>query len=311
MTQTPPENLVSQSLAAGAGFIRERIGLVVLIYVVDLVIALLLALPLYNAFVEQVGISGFGADLMMGFDLILWRDVIDLVSDAFVSLGLQLLIVIPVYMLWKTAAHMGVIYALHQGALWPFWRGVGYYTGKGLLIGFIFAPLKGMVLGIVGVLASALFMVWPGEVGGFWIFAVFAPTMLISLLAMVDLFQRYARISIVVRHDTLGRALKAGFTWPIKYGAASYLYLVWFFLSLAVFLITTGLNAALHVGVTAVILGFVLQQISLFTRTAVMVGWVGSEVSLFERTHLSELPLIADAVEWPEAPEQPDGLTFT
>ena len=289
--------LTTQSLTAGAGLIRERFGLVVLLYTFDLAVALLLAIPVYSAFVEHVGYSGFGADLIQGFDLILWREIADLMTDVLQGIGLQLLWVIPIYWVWKTAAQMGVIYALHQGAIWPFWRGVGYYTPKGLLLSLAFAPLK--VLGVV----VAVFMgvglqsVWGGEVGGFWSMGVLTPFLMLSVLAMLDLFQRYAQIAVVVRHDTIGRALNAGFSWPIKYGAASYLYLIWYAIALVVLVVTQLLNATLHVGVSAIVAGFLIQQVSLFTRSAVRVGWTGSEVSLFERTHISELPLIADAEE--------------
>ena len=66
--------------------------------------------------------------------------------------------------------------------------------------------------------------------------------------------------------------LSAGFSWPIKYGAASYLYLVWFGVVLLVFAATQALNGTLHVG-QAIAFGFVLQQVSLITRTAAHVGW--------------------------------------
>ena len=108
----------------------------------------------------------------------------------------------------------------------------------------------------------------------------------------------------------MSRAIGAGFSWPIKYGAASYVYLIWFAVSLIVFLVTMALNATLHVGVSAILVGFLLQQVSLFTRTAAGVAWIGSEVSLFEHTHVSELPLIANSVELPPSPEALDGASF-
>lgn len=288
--------LAKQSLAAGATLSRERLGLVVLLYAVNLVMALILAFPLYFAFVENIGETGFGPDMIQSFDLMLWREALDGVGDTFQVIGLQLLWVLPLYMLWKTAAHMGVIYALHQGAIWPFWRGVGYYTVKGFLLALVFLPIKVIVAGIALFLGVALGSVWTGEVGAFWSFGVVMPTLVITALAVTDLFQRYARIAIVVRHDSVMNALYSGIRWPVTYGAASFVYLAWFVVMLAILLATQSLNALLHVGMQAILLGFLLQQVSLFTRAIATVGWIGSEVSLFERTHLSELPLIADAV---------------
>ena len=252
------QKLVKESIAQGAGLVRERLGLVFLLYGLDLLVAVLLAAPIYSAVVDQVGITGFGPDLMQSFDLVLWRDIVDALSDVLRVVGLQLLIVIPVYWLWKTASRMGVIYALHQGGIWPFWRGVGYYTWKGLLIGLAFIPVKAIAVGAMIIVGAGLFNVWTGEIGAFWVMAVITPFLVMFVLAMLDLFQRYARISVVVRHDTVGRALGAGFTWPFKYGAASYIYLIWFAVTALVFLATMALNANLHVGVSAILIGFLL-----------------------------------------------------
>ncbi len=300
--------LAKQSLAAGATLSRERLGLVVLLYAVNLVMALILAFPFYFAFVEHVGETGFGPEMIQSFDLMLWREVLDGIGETMKVVGFQLLWVLPVYMLWKTAAYMGVIYALHQGAIWPFWRGVGYYTAKGFLLALIFLPIKAIVAGIAILLGVALGSIWTGEVGAFWSFGVVMPILVVSALAVTDLFQRYARIAVVVRHDSVTNALYSGIRWPIRYGAASYVYLAWFAVMLLILVATQTLNALVHVGMQAIVVGFLLQQVSLFTRAIATVGWIGSEVSLFERTHLSELPLIADAVtvEMPAWPPQGD-----
>lgn len=300
--------LATQSLAQGAQLLRDRPGLAVLLYVVNFGIALVIAVPLYGAFVEHVGSTGFGAEMMRSFDLMLWVEAIDLVSDGFQMMAIQLLWALPLYVLWRTAARMGVIYALHQGGIWPFWRGVGYYTGKGILLSLIFLPIKAMAAAIAMLIGVALGSLWTGEVGAFWSFGVVMPFLIVSALAVVDLFHRYACIAVVVRHDNVGRAFSAGLSWPIKYGAASYVYLAWFVITALILLITMALNGMLHVGVEAITFGFLLQQISMFTRAAASVGWTGSEVSLFERTHISELPLIADAlpVDMPAGPRRLD-----
>ncbi|MEM8484280.1 MAG: hypothetical protein AAF564_01965 [Bacteroidota bacterium] len=286
--------LFTQSLGAGFQLLRGRLGLVALLYGFDLLVAVLLGFPIYNAVVEHVGITGFGPDLIQRFDLVLWREILDGLTEAFKVLGIQLLIVIPVYWIWKTASRMGVIYALHQGGIWPFWRGVGYYTGKGLLLGLLFLPVKAIAAAVAVMIGLGIINVWTGEVGAFWSMAVILPFLVIAALATIDLFQRYARIAVVVRHDTVWRAFSAGLSWPLKYGAASYLYIAWFMFVLLIFGMTQGLNALLHVGVSAVVVAFLIQQVSLFTREAATVGWIGSEVSLFERTHIHELPLIAE-----------------
>ena len=275
--------------------LRQRPGLAVVLYVFKLGAAMILALPVYGALVEQIGLTGFGEDLVLKFDLLLWREILNLITETLQTIGFQLLLVIPLYWIWNTAARMGVIYALHQGAIWPFWRGVGYYTPKGLLMSTFFLPLKVIAVVVAVFLGSFLFNVWKGEIGAFWTMAVITPFMIISLLSLINLFQRFAMIALVIRHDTVGNAFISGFRWPFRYGSASYVYLAWYGIALLIFAITQSLNALLHVGVSAIAVGFLLQQISLFTQSAVNVGWVGSEVSLFEYTHTAELPLIADS----------------
>lgn len=272
-----------------------RWGLIVLLYVINFVVAFLLALPVYLAAVEHVGPTGFGPDLIERFDLGLWRSIIEDFGSAFSTIGFQLLWLLPVYALWKTASHMGVIYALHNGAIWPFWRGVGYYTGRGLLIGIVFLPVKILWIVFSFFVASLLSSAWSGEIGTFWVMFVLLPVLVLTGLAVLDLFQRYARMALVIRHDSFGQAISAGVSWPFKYGAASYLYLIWYSMALLAMVVTFWLNAILHVGTSAVLVAFLIQQASMFTRAAITVGWIGSEVSLFERTYINELPLIADA----------------
>lgn len=288
------QEYTTDSLKAGAGLMSARWGLIVLLYVINLTVAFFLALPVYLAVVEHVGPTGFGPDLMERFDLEIWRGILKDLRGALAGIGLQLLWVLPVYAIWKTASHMGVIYALHNGAIWPFWRGVGYYTGKGLLIGIVFLPVKILWAVLSFFIAGLLSSVWPGEVGTFWVMLVLLPVLLLAGLAVLDLFQRYARMALVVRHDSVGQAISAGVSWPIKYGAASYLYMTWYFIALLAMFATIGLNAMLHVGTSAVLIAFLIQQASMFTRSAITVGWIGSEVTLFERTYINELPLIAD-----------------
>ena len=286
--------LTKSSMWDGGRLTRQRLGLVVLLYAFNLGVSLLIAFPVYLAIVEHVGSTGFGADLIQAFDLVVWREVMAGLADTLKALWWQLLLILPIYWVWKTASHVGVIYALHNGALWPFWRGVGYYTGRGLLIGIVYGTLKILWVVISLIFAALVRSSFPGEVGIFWSLAVLAPFLILTGLAVLDLFQRYARLALIIRHDTVGKAIFTGQSWPIKYGAASYVYLIWYLVALGITLLAFAINAQVHVGVSAVVVGFVVQQVSLFTRSAVTVAWIGSETSLFERTHIAELPLIAD-----------------
>lgn len=289
------QDLVKTSIQEGGLLAGRRWGLTLLLYFFNLIIGLILAVPVLLAVSEHIGETGFGADMLAEFDPLLWRELIDKISDVLAGLLLLMLLVVPLYWIWKTAAHMGVIYALHNGAMWPFWRGVGQYTLKGLALGFIFLPLKVLVAILSIFLAGMVRSFFPGEVGLFWCVGVLMPVLILTTWSILDLYQRYARVALVVRHDSVFEALTAGITWPSKYGAASLVYLIWYAVSLGILGVSFLLNAKLHVGISAILVGFLVQQVSLITRAAASVAWTGSEVSLFERTYVNELPLIADA----------------
>ena len=180
---------------------------------------------------------------------------------------------------------MGTIYALHHGAMWSFWPGAFTHTVPGLIVGLCFLPLKAawVVLTFIGAafLQSAYFS---GEVGSFWLMAVCTPIVLLTGLAILELYQRYARMSLVIRNDKVVQALKVGFVWPQRHSVISLVYICWYFIAAGVVLFGMIVNAELHVGTSYVILALLVQQVIMLGRSAVTVGWVGSEVFLFEST---------------------------
>ena len=66
------QTLVKDSIADGARLVRERIGLVFLLYGLDLVVALLLAIPIYSAVVDHIGTTKSGRILVSDLPQILW-----------------------------------------------------------------------------------------------------------------------------------------------------------------------------------------------------------------------------------------------
>ncbi len=215
--------MIGTSFTAGFTGIRRRPGLVVLIYAMNLVLALILSIPVYIALGSAVGGTGFDADLAGGFDLILWADIIEEAGEALGALRFQLLWMIPLYLIWKAAASVGLIHALRGDDARSFWQGVGRYTGKAVLLGLLFLVLA--LIGVVGLLivAGVLSAFWPGEVGTFWINLVILPTLAISGLAVLDLMHDYARMALVVDEQKVFKAMGAGLAWPFKHGQATWI----------------------------------------------------------------------------------------
>ena len=280
---------IESSLAEGAAMIWKRKGLVFLLYSINVLVALVIALPIFTVLYTEVGITGFGVDLIEAFDLILWREILAEMGAIFDTLSIQILVLIPLYWLWKTASQVGLIYALHNGAIWPFWRGVFYYLLPALGLGLLYLPLK--VLWIALMIWSARFfhVLWPGAVGGFWVWGVLIPILILSGLAVLEIYQRYGRMALVIKHDTLWNAIGTGIHWAGKYKKiAGPLFLTWYGIALVIWMVSMMLNAELHVGFEPVILGFIIQQVSMIARSAVSVGWVGSEVCVFQERYQLE-----------------------
>ena len=287
--------MLKPSLTAGLTGLRRRPGLVVLLYAMNLVLALVLSIPVAVAFGNTVGPTGFGEDLAGSFDIVLWADIIGEAGPALAVLLLHLLWMIPVYLAWKAAAGVGLIHALRGDQIRSFWQGVGRYTGKALLLGFVFLVLAGLGAIIAIGLALAIGAVWTGEVGAFWTRAVLAPTLVISVLAVLDLMHDYARTALVVGEEKVLTALGTGFVWPFQHGQASWLYLIWFAPAALLLILPTVLDASVTAATGGTIWGlFVVQQVFMLLRAAVTVGWFGSETAFYETIWLREQPLIAE-----------------
>ncbi len=287
--------MLKPSLTAGLAGLRRRPGLVVLLYAMNLVIALVLAIPVAVILGNTVGPTGFGEDLARGFDIVLWADIFDEAGAALGALFLHLFWMIPVYLIWKAAAGVGLIHALRGDQIRSFWQGVGRYTGKGVLLGIAFLVLTG--IGVVVALGVALMLgaVWSGAVGAFWVNAVIAPTLIISVLAVLDLMHDYARAALVVGEEKVMTALGTGIVWPFRHGQASLLYLIWFAPAALLLLLPTVLDANMTAATGGTIWGlFITQQVFMLLRAAVTVGWFGSETAFYETIWLREQPLIAE-----------------
>ncbi len=302
--------MIGTSVTAGFTGIRRRPGLVVLIYAMNLMMALILSIPVYIALSSTVGGTGFDADLAGGFDFVLWADIIEEASEALGALQFQLLWMIPLYLIWKAAASVGLIHALRGGDVRSFWQGVGRYTGKAVLQGLLLLVLA--VIGFVGlfVVAGVLSAIWPGEVGAFWINLVTLPTLAICGLAVLDLMHDYGRMALVVSDQKVLRATGIGIAWPFKHGTASGLYVAWFVPAALLLLLPTVLGMTVAAATGGAIWGrFLMQQILLLLRAAVTVGWFGSETALYETIKFQEMPLIAS--EEKEASEVVKVSAFT
>ena len=294
--------MIGTSITAGLNGVRRRPGLVVLIYAMNPVLAFVLSIPVAIALSSTVGSTGFDADLAGGFDFVLWADIIEEAGEALGALQFQLLWMIPLYLIWKAAASIGLIHALRGDDARSFWQGVGRYTGKAVLLGLLFLVFVLVVVVGLAIAVGVLSAIWPGEVGTFWINLVILPTLAISGLAVLDLMHDYARMALVVDEKKVFKATVTGLAWPFKHGSASGLYVAWFVPAALLLLLPTVLDMNVAAATGGAIWGlFLMQQVLMLLRAAVTVGWFGSETALYEAIRLQEMPLIASEEEVVEA----------
>lgn len=287
--------MLVRSLATGIKGIKRRPGLVGLLYGLNLALAFVLAATVYTAMVQVVEGTGFGLDLAQQFDLALWADIIEEAGPALQGLLGQLFWIIPLYVLWKTAASVGLIHALRGDQDRSFWQGVARYTGRALLVAMLFVLLTvgwGIATLVVALGSSAI---WTGEVGIYWTNFVVVPLFFVFGVALLDLMHDYARIALVVDERPVMESTIRGIIWPFKHISAFLIYLAWWIPAVLLVVLPTLLDMNMVAATAAGIWGlFLVQQIVLVLRAGVTAAWLGSEVAFYETIMLKELPLIAE-----------------
>ena len=267
----------------------NRPGLAGLLYGFHLILAVIITVPIYLTIGSTTSITGFSSELAQQFDIALWMDIMEDAAPTFQAMQFQLLWIVPLFLLWKVAASVGIIHTLNSEGMRGFWQGVGEHTGRAVLLALVFlVPLIVLVIG-VAILIFVLGLLFSGEVGLFWIYAVLLPTILICGFATLDLMHDYARMELVIRRKPVMESMMTGISWPFRHGGSVAIYVGWF--------VIAGLALALPTVIDIRPGGFwgvfLLQQVFLFVRAGITVGWFGSEISYYHSVVSTELPLIA------------------
>lgn len=306
--------MVASAFSAGLRGLRARPGLAVLLFLANLALAALLATPIASVLQSATQGTGFDTDLADGLDVGL---VVDIIRDHPTLLSTPIALLgwlIPLLFAWNAVVGVGLAHALRRDG-GGFWEGVGRFGLRGIVVSLVFLGPALVSTVVVGAVAVVLVLLFSGEVGVFWSTAVVAPTLMISLLAIIDCMNDYARIAVVVEGRPPLSAFLEGLAFPFRHGASSRLYVLWFAPAILLWLLPTVLE--LWLGASIVV--FLLQQVVLFGRSATTVAWYGSETTLYETvaerkaTALRELeaPLKAAdtaAAPPPEEMEGPDAV---
>ncbi len=288
----------------GVKMARRRKGLALLLYAVNAIVSLAVALPMFVVIRTALGQSGYGRDLAGEFNLPVWSDIwnrifrIDAEGGTVGEVRMMiwfLLFSIPLALLWKAVSSVGVINATRDNGLRGFWEGVGRYGGKSILLGIPYFLLS--VISIVGVtfLLATIGSISGTERAVFWWMVVGIPVGILVSSAVLDLMQDYGRIAIVTRDESVVKSFGSGFAWPFRQSQSVRLYASWFAIGAALLLAPVLLDSWMTAGTwLGVIVLVVLQQAVLYLRAAATVGWYTSETEYFEHVRFYDEPLIAE-----------------
>ncbi|MEM6647223.1 MAG: hypothetical protein AAF730_13325 [Bacteroidota bacterium] len=270
-------------------------GVALLLFGVHLVLAHVLAQPLYHALAEIVSGTGFSADLSQGFSLVLWVEIWDTFAPTVYGFLGQLWWVMLLMGGWKAVSNVGVLHAIYREHGAFFWEGLGQHGGRALTLALLFLLATLLWSVPVLIIGISIAVAVSTEVGIFWIALVALPTVLISGLAVLDLMHDYARAGLVVEHWTAGQAFREGFAWPFRHGRSSLLYVAWFAVALSLLALPWLLEAWLPAfGKSVAWLRFGMQQVAFLLRAAVTVAWLGTTLAFFEHIQRKNAVLIAE-----------------
>ncbi len=279
--------MITKSITEGARLTAGRPGLTAIVFLSHAVVAFILSIPIYHSLLDATGASGFGPDLVARFDPVLLADVIEDAGDVVKSILVQLVWIVPVVLLLKTAVAVGILHALRWGGVGSFWDGLGRFTPRALVITLMNFALFGMLAAIAAV-AVGLIAWGTGQIP-----VLTAGTALVLLLVFADVADDYGRVVLVCdRSDILG-AWWSGVTYAFRRPGAAGVYVAWATLALVLTLLALRLHPSWGREIGTVWLLFLGQQVLLIVRSAVTVAWLGAEVSFHESANYRDAPLLA------------------
>lgn len=165
-----------------------------------------------------------------------------------------------------------------------FWNGLASYAWKSTVLGFLYLIPTIVALIIVAIIALVIAQVAIGEVGAFWVQAVFLPLALFLSVAFIDMMHDFGRVEMVVGRKSIMDSWFAGLKWPFHSGNANSIYIGWMVLGMLFLFIPFMID--LTAG--GVFIAFIIQQVFLAGRAFISVAWLGSEVLLVENAMIDE-----------------------
>ena len=288
--------MTSRYIANGVRAARKKPTIVLLVWAVQFLVGLVVAIPMASAMSSLAG-TGFSLDMAREIDLGIIFDMLETIRPAFRTTFLNLLWAIPLLAVVRAIVSVGIINAVRDGGIRSFWSGVGRYGPKSI---FLSVPYF-LLTAFLQVAFLFVIIAWVGGAGeklGVLLVLVAMPIGMTIIGGLTDCMRDYAQISLVVRNTSVVTAVGRGVQWPFRHPAALWLYVAWMiagiFVAFLPLLLENWITAAT---VFAIVALAVTQQIALIGRAAITVAWYGSEVAFFDEHAEDEPPLIAEVVD--------------
>ncbi len=276
---------------------------------------LLLAIPLALAF-RSVMIAGFGdslapAHLMASLDFTVFQDFLNVHGEEFQTVIRQILSFLVLSMLLQTFLSGGILtVVLDQEKTFStssFFKGCGSYFFRFLrlflLFGLILLVVALIVGGIVLAIAGGMTENATSEVTEFWI-RIAAIALFMLPVTLILMAADYAKIYIVLHDErsalrSCGRAF--GFVFR-RFFAAFGLELLMLLISLALFAIYLWLDLAVGMTTgTTIVVMFVIQQLFMLLRAWTKILFFAGEMALYQSLQKLPFPEASSSTTVPEA----------
>jgi hypothetical protein len=273
----------------GVSAVRRNSGMILWLWLIDLLFAIIVAAPVYFLVNKDFGHSPAGEGLGR-LNFIWLGDSIYKYQDFLPALAGWVLVPALLFILISVFLNGGIIGRLAAGektTLQRFFADCGKYFGRFFRIFLLSLPVYVLVFGGLVKLVSAPFKFWAKNAAG-EIPVIVASNlkflMTILLLSIVQMYFDYVKIHLVVRdgRKVLAAAVAALSFIGRKFLKAWGLYLLvglLFIAATAVFIAVT--NVLPGTGVAALALGFILAQAYILARISTKVLFFAAELDLY------------------------------
>lgn len=291
---------IIQAFSSGVRRATSEPKMTFVLYIVNLLLAIPLALAARSVMIAGFGASLAPAQMLPGLDFTVFQDFMNLNSANLQTVLGQVLSVLVLSMLLQTFLAGGILTVLQDQekkySASSFFKGCGTYFFRFfrlfLLFGVILLVVALVVAVIIAALSEAMMENSTSEITDFWIRIAACVVFLFPVMLML-MAADYAKIHMVLRdeHSAL-RSCGKGFAFVFKrFPAAVGLELLMLLIPLLLFGIYIWLDLAIGMTTAVTILVmFVIQQIFMILRAWMKVFFFGGEMTLYRGLQRQPFP---------------------